>query len=68
MKLRRSAEEAEELAYFELSERLAELSEDSILINKTVKPIVFKDRFALLCSVIVIEDIAEVSEFEVDTE
>lgn len=66
VKMRRSREEAETLAYFELSERLKELSQDSILIQKTVKPIVLKESFALLCSVIVIEDIAEVSEFEVD--
>lgn len=66
VRMQRTREEAETLAYFELSERLSELSSDSILISKTVKPIALKDSFALLCSVIVIEDIAEVSEFEVD--
>ena len=65
---RRTREEAEALAYFSLAEKLSVLSEDSILISKTVKPIPLKDSFALLCSVTVIEDIAEVREFEVEIE
>ncbi len=65
---RRTREEAEALAYFDLAERLSVLSRDSILISKTVKPIPLKDSFALLCSVTVIEDIAEVREFEVEIE
>ena len=61
----RTQEEAEELAYFELSEKLAAAAEGGTLIKKTVVPIQLKDSFALLCSVIIIEDIAEVREFEV---
>ena len=68
VKMTRSAADAEELAYFELSMRLASLSKDAILISKVVKPIAMKSSFAVLCYVTVIEDIAEVSEFEVEIE
>ena len=61
----RSREAAEELAYFELSERLAFMMEDSILIKKTVTPIIRDDKFILYCVAVLIEDIAEVSEFDV---
>ena len=61
----RSAEAAEELAYFELDKKLSEMSEDSILIKKTVTPLVRDDRFILHCTIVLIEDIAEVSEFDV---
>jgi len=63
---RRSEEEAQTLAYFRLSELLGELAEDHIIISKTVTPMVRDDRFALVCVVVSIENIAEVSEFEVD--
>ena len=68
VKTARSAAEAEELAYFELSEKLASLSRDSMLVSKAVKPIPMKNSFAILCYVTVIEDIAVVSEFEVEIE
>ena len=45
--------------------RLADMSEDSTLIKKTVIPLVRDDRFILHCVIVLIEDIAEVSEFEV---
>ena len=65
-KSRRTDAEAEELAYFELSKVLSDAAEDSILLKKTVTPIVTENSFGLLCSVVMIEDIAAVSEFEVE--
>ncbi len=61
----RTPEAAEELAYFELEEKLAVMSEESTLIKKTVTPYVRDDRFILHCVIVLIEDIAEVSEFDV---
>jgi similar to stage IV sporulation protein len=61
----RSAEAAEELAYFELDKKLSEMSEDSTLLKKTVTPLIRDDRFILHCVIVLIEDIAEVSEFDV---
>ncbi|MBQ8408960.1 MAG: sporulation protein YqfD [Clostridia bacterium] len=66
VKMTRSAAEAEELAYFELSRRLGEMAEDRVIIRKTVTPRVGEDSFSLYCVVVCIEDIAAVSEFEVD--
>lgn len=62
---RRTAQEAENLAYFELSARLAEAAVESTMLKKTVIPVVREDCFVLMCSVVMIEDIAAVSEFEV---
>jgi len=62
----RTPEEAEELAYFNLEGRLAHMAENSILIKKTVTPYIREDRFILHCVVVLIEDIASVSEFEVE--
>ena len=64
--LTRTAEEAEELAYFELSRRLGEDATDGIIVSKTITPILKEDSFAILCKIEIIEDIAAVSEFEVD--
>ena len=64
--LTRTPEEAEELAYFALAERLASLAEDSTVTRKRVTPIVDKDSFMLICSVELIENIAETREFEPD--
>lgn len=64
--LTRTAAEAEELAYFELSQRLGEMAEDCVIIRKTVTPRVGETSFSLYCVVVCIEDIASVSEFEVD--
>lgn len=62
----RTAEEAEALAYYELSELLGEAAEDSVIIRKTITPKVGEDSFSLYCVVTAIEDIAKLSEFEVD--
>jgi hypothetical protein len=64
--LTRTPEEAEELAYFALAERLASLAEDSTVTRKRVTPVVGKDSFMLICSVELIENIAETREFEPD--
>lgn len=66
VKMRRTPEEAENLAYFELSQKLAEAAEDNTMLKKTVIPMVKEDSFVLMCSVVMIEDIAEVSEFVVE--
>lgn len=62
----RSPEAAQTLAYFELEERLSTMADGAILIKKTVTPYVRDDRFMLHCTVVLIENIAETSEFEVD--
>ena len=61
----RSPEEAENLAYFALSQKLAEWAEDSIILKKTVVPHITDNKFLLYCTVVAIEDIAETVEFEV---
>ncbi len=61
----RTQVEAEELAYFELSQRLGELSGDSILVRKVIMPEIHDDFFALRCVIVCIEDIAETVEFDV---
>jgi similar to stage IV sporulation protein len=63
--LQRSAEEAEELAYFSLGQHLANSAEDSIIIKKTVTPRVGEKSFSLYCVVVAVENIAAVSEFDV---
>ncbi|MBE6583449.1 MAG: hypothetical protein E7649_00515 [Ruminococcaceae bacterium] len=62
----RSEEQAQILAYFELSQLLGEMASDRIVVRKTVTPIIRDDRYMLLCTIVSIENIAEVSEFEVD--
>jgi hypothetical protein len=62
----RDVEAAEALAYFALSEKLASRAEDSILIRKSVTPYVTEDSFMLICSVVMIEDIATGQDFEVE--
>ena len=64
----RTAAEAEELAYFELSQRLGLLSEDAILVRKVIMPEIHDDFFALRCVIVCIEDIAKTVEFDVDIE
>ncbi len=64
--LERTAEEAEALAYFELSERLAADASDGTVISKTVTPIVKDNSFVILCKVGIIENIAEVSDIDTD--
>lgn len=63
---RRTAKEAEALAYAELERLLGERAEDSIIIKKTVMPSVKSDSYCILCRVVSIENIAETSEFEVE--
>ncbi len=62
----RTAEAAEELAYFELESRLSFLADDTVLVKKTVTPLARDDRFILHCVIVLIEDIAAVSEFDVE--
>ncbi len=62
----RSQEQAELLAYFELSEKLSLLSEDSVIIRKTITPSIRENSFSLYCVVVAVENIAKVSEFDVD--
>ena len=57
---------AEELAYFELESKLASFSENSTMLKKTITPYEREDRFILHCVIVLIEDIASVSEFEVE--
>lgn len=61
----RSQSEAEELAYFELSRKLAECAPDTVILKKTVVPQITDKKFSLYCTVVAIEDIAETVEFEV---
>ena len=62
----RTQKQAEELAYFELAQKLNDAADDCIIVKKTVTPMPSEDGFALLCTVVAIENIARVSEFEVD--
>ncbi len=62
----RGPEAAQELAYFELESKLSEISSNATLIKKTVTPYARDDRFILHCTIVLIEDIASVSEFEVE--
>ena len=62
----RTPAEAEELAYFELSRKLSEMADDSIILRKTIIPSVNDNSFSIFCTVVAIENIAETSEFEVD--
>jgi len=62
----RDPKEAEALAYFNLESRLAALAEDTVLIKKTVTPLIREDRFILHCVIVLIENIAMTQEFEVE--
>ena len=62
----RTPSAAENLAYFELESRLADISENATMLKKTVKPYARDDRFILHCVIVLIENIAEVSEFDVE--
>lgn len=64
--LTRTPEEAEELAYYELSAKLCELAEDSIVTRKTVTPILKQDSFMLVCRLEMIENIAKTQEINVE--
>ncbi len=62
----RSEEEAENLAYFELSQKLAENAPDTVILKKTIIPHITDRSFSLYCTVVAIENIAETSEFDVE--
>jgi similar to stage IV sporulation protein len=62
----RTPKQAEELAYFELAQKLNDAADDCVIVKKTVTPMQMKDGFALYCTVVAIENIARVSEFDVD--
>ncbi len=64
----RTQAQAEELAYFELAQKLSNLSGDAILVRKVIMPEIHNDFFALRCVIVCIEDIAKTVEFDVDTE
>ena len=66
IKATRSVAEAQELAYFELERRLGSIAEGGVILRKTVTATVGEDSFLLYCVVVAVEDIAMVSEFEVD--
>ncbi len=61
----RTQAQAEELAYFELAQRLGELSGDAILVRKVIMPEIHDDFFALRCVIVCIEDIAQTLEFDI---
>ena len=63
---RRTDAEAEVLAYAELERLLGDMATDRVILKKTVVPSVTKSGYVLKCTVVSIEDIARVSEFEVD--
>jgi len=64
--LSRTPKEAEELAYFELAQKLATAAEDTTILRKIIVPQIKENSFALYCTVIAIEDIAKTVEFEVE--
>lgn len=61
----RSEEEALTLAYARLDELLGDISEERIVVKKTVSTVVKENGVMLICTVTAIENIAEVAEFEV---
>lgn len=63
---RRTDEQVQALAYAELERVLGDMANDRMILKKTIVPQVTKDGFMLKCTVVSIEDIAKVSEFEVD--
>ncbi len=68
VKNKRTADQAERLAYFELEQKLSEMADGSIMISKSVTPSVHEDRYSLYCVVVLIENIAQTSEFDIDLE
>lgn len=60
-----SAARAEELAYYELRALLEKEIPYAELLKKTVRGELTEDSFVLSCTVVCIEDIAKISEFEI---
>jgi hypothetical protein len=63
---RRTDTEAEAMAYAELERLLGDIAPDRVILKKTITHAVTKNGYMLKCTVVSIEDIAKVSEFEVD--
>ena len=64
-KCTRSIDEARELAYFKLSEAIIELGDIEIL-KKSIDTYSLEDKLMLVCTLVCIEDISCVTEFDVD--
>ena len=64
--IRRSAEEAETMARQELQKRLDRLSEDCRILGKEISLTLTEGSVILSCRVTCLENIAVVSEFEVE--
>ena len=62
--MKRSAEEATELAFEELNERLAELGEDTFLLRRSVSTEITDSSVRLVAELSLIENIAVRQEFE----
>ena len=62
----RTYAEAEELAYRELARRIGEIPGGAEILQKTITTSTGDGVFRLSCSLLCIEDIARVQEFEVD--
>lgn len=65
IKCTRSIDEARELGYFKLSEKIQELEKAEIL-KKSVDTYTLEDKLILVCTLVCIEDISSVTEFDVD--
>ena len=61
----RNLSDAETLAYFELNRKISELG-DIELIGKSISTTATEDELILICTLTCIEDIAKISEFDVD--
>lgn len=65
IKCTRSIDEARELGYFKLSEKIQELEKAEIL-KKSVDTYALENKLILVCTLVCIEDISSVTEFDVD--
>ena len=65
IKCTRSIDEARELGYFKLSEKIQELEKAEIL-KKSVDTYTLENKLILVCTLVCIEDISSVTEFDVD--
>lgn len=65
IKCTRSIDEARELAYFKLSEKIQGLGDVEVL-KKSIDTYILDDKLMLVCTLVCIEDISLVTEFDVD--
>ena len=65
VKKSRNASDAERLAYFELNSKISELG-DIEVIKKSISTTLTDNELILICTLTCIEDIAKISEFDVD--